>query len=343
MSSDAILIRKWLDSLTPLSESTLKQYNREGERFVAWLQARSNDLTSCNADDLNTYFGVLQHPPSDERSAFHVRRRKALSESSLRQSRRIVGLILSWATREEYMARNPFWEASSHWRTARRPQLPPAKSTPPREVILQAVATRTSLDESEESLRARVIAHLAFWSGAVSSEISDLKLGDVKGEGEDTFLCLPGADCASVQFVALPDATRHVIDAYVAVRAKRGDNPEGDAPLVASLRSGQKVSAWTIWHAVRSWDFLEDRPLAASPQQLRRAFQEAAVQGGAQEREVAKHLRRQGLPKLAVSPVQVNAKRLLKVVRRTLKDGAPRELNVMWPSIQAIFDHQSNL
>lgn len=323
MLSDAILIQNWLKSLHALSRNTYNQYEREAGRFLAWLQWSSKKMATCNAPDIDAYFRALQYPPTDDASAFHSRRRKALAESSLHQSRRILGLILSWATQKGHMVHNPLWKISSNELSRRSSHTAAPKSRAIREAVVQAIVAPRSLDESEELLRAMTIAHLAFWSGAASSEIAKLKMADFhKGPG-GTFLRLPGPRNASTQSVELPARTRHVVEAYIAHRAKRGEDVGDDAPLVASLRKSKKVSAWTVWHALRSWDFLEESPVAVNPQQFRRAFQEAAVEGGAQEREVAKHLRRRSLPPLSVTPVRLNAKRLQSMVRRTLKDERP--------------------
>jgi site-specific recombinase XerD len=316
MHSDLSVIHEWLTLPRPLSRRTYTAYEREAERFLAWLQKASKSMATCSHVDIEAYLSALQICPQ-ENQGLHTRRRKALSASSLVQSRRILGLIFSWANREGYIPKNPI-------RLASRKQegtINNGKTSAYNHGIdTKAVLGQCEGDDSEESLRARTIAHLAFWLGATSSEIADLVMDsvvEINGKKFLSFCSLRTDD--EKHLLEIPKETQRLMHTYIQLRIKKGQDISCDAPLIASLRGGGKVSAWTVWHALQEWDDLPSNSPRLTPQQLRRKFQNAAINEGVQERELAAYLRRHHVVSSPIPWSQVNTKRIRASVYKALK------------------------
>lgn len=320
------LIQSWLTS-RPLAPNTLRLYQLETTRFAAWLTTHPSPHSTVNPDDIDNYLDALQYAPTDTRSQFDVRRRKGLSESSLNQARQILNSFFSWATKAGHMARNPMWDckhAGLRSRVSHRVRDNQSGAPVLPDGLSRALCGGADL-KTEEYLRAASIAHLAFWVGASRAEIAALRLGDVTFSLAKPSVRLTNS-VGSQEQIPMPTHSCEVIREYIRHRQRWHEKLEPDAPLIASLRSSRGVSGWTVRYALRKWQesMSKDRQLLVGPQQLKRLFQGAAIEGGIQERIVARHLR---VDRLVVPPVslrQVAEKQLHEAVTRQISCSRPR-------------------
>lgn len=312
------LINLWSEE-RGLATNTQRAYALEVERFAYWISCiRGMSIYSCTSQHIVEYFDVLQLDPSNQHSQFHIRRRKALSPSSVEQTRRILKAFYEWGVRTRRLATNPLWDL--------RPQVSQQElsNTLVKQPEIDPIVSRSAtLDMSEGALRLASIIHLGFWVGASAAEIAELTVNDLELNEGGAYLSLPLRHSPSKTKVELPPQVAETLQNYLGKRyGEKLASLTGEEPLISSLDGAFAVTGWAIWRTVHAWQDSQ-RPMDVSTPKglraLRRSFIEIASSVGIQETVVARHLRRKRL-----SLSQVNA--LAENVRQGLYDSVARKI-----------------
>lgn len=297
------LIDAWLGGRR-LAKNTERLYRLEAERFTAWLTSSNHSISSCSKEQLETYLVVLQQEPTDIKSGFNVRRRKALAQRSIEQTRRILCTFFDWAVKTEHLHRSPMW--GIHAKKPRVRSSPTRAENQLRRTLPNILGIELEAIDDEEKLRLATIVHLAFWAGASTSEIASLKIRHIRTTTSASFISLPKKRTSVGRVdIELPRATQELIQRYLLVQAKRtGRNNSDDRSLIVSLKSRSPVSGWTVCHTVRKWLGRPENKVNwpyEGLRSLRRNFIKLATDVGIQEITISVHLRcqRVGLPNLA--------------------------------------------
>lgn len=313
------VINSWLASRA-IAKNTSRLYRLELERFFAWLRASGREFPAVTSADVEAYLAVLQKEPSNTGTGFHMRRRKALTYRSIEQTRRTLLAFFNWAVKTERLQRNPVWTIDVP--RPSRPSRPRAGIERTLHVTLQKMLTLdVELVDDEEELRLATIVHLAFWAGASSSELAFLLAKDFRSAGRNGYLSLPLRHTDELTEIQLPTETRDIVMRYLELRRERGRMKSlADKPLVASLRSDAPLSGWSICNEVRKWRYRSSQngvKTYGGLRGLRRSFIKLAVESGAQELLLSRHLRcqRVGLPSV-VLPEQRPAKLYAAIANR---------------------------
>lgn len=288
------LTTQWVHTRA-LSPNTRRFYELELTRFGSWIEMHGYSLSTLSAIDIRSYLTVLRHEPEDQRSQFHVRRKKALSQQSIEQTRRTLHAFFEWGVRKGHFARNPLWKERAEDLNQRMPDPKQRPKVPglTREIaqLLRANGDNVS---GEAILRVATIAHLAFWAGASREEIARLRVDDFCYENGVATILLPthGGESAKIP---IPNHSASIIYRYLQSRREGAAPALAGTPLVTSLKSSDPVTGWSVRYILRRWQqkkLPENRShQVVGPRQLRMAFQGLAFGKAVQERIIARHHR----------------------------------------------------
>lgn len=276
-----------------LSKNSFRLYQLELERFSAWMDFRNLILCDLTPILMSEYLECLKFDPKDNRSQFHIRRKKALSESSIEQSRRILNAFFEWALKNSYISRSPFWtflENDELFKSVTKS----AKFQPNLSIKIKKVLYTKTNYEDEVNLRAATIANLAFWVGASREEIARLTVGNFIVKHNCNYIALPYNKGKAIAKILLPKQAGLVIQQYLKCRKKQNSLLSSNAALVASIKTGEFMTGWSIRHTLRNWqkdEFVDQRVSIVGPRQLRQAFQGFAVRKEIPERIISEHFR----------------------------------------------------
>lgn len=116
-TNDVEALKEWANAVTN-SEATIKSYEREGGRFLAWLAVERDgkQLINLSSRDCTAYLAFLQNIPdryiSRQRftgdQAGGLIFRGQLTDASVAQARTIVSSMCEWLFAGGYMPRNPW-------------------------------------------------------------------------------------------------------------------------------------------------------------------------------------------------------------------------------------------
>lgn len=314
------LITEWVRERA-MSPNTQRFYELELTRFGSWIQMHGYSLSTLSSVDIQSYLTVLQHEPEDQRSQFHVRRKKALSLQSIEQTRRTIHAFFEWGVRKGHFVRNPLWEERGGVINQRMPDSEPRpKATSLTREITQLLRANGDDLSGEKILRVATIAHLAFWAGASREEIAKLKVDDFCHANGAATISLPTPSKESAK-ILIPNHSASIIYRYL---QSRGDAVPSiaEAPLVTSLKSHDPVTGWSVRHILRGWQHKklpEDRShQVVGPRQLRMAFQGLALEKFVQERIIARHHRIRQLQTSIEPLASADTTRLHKAVTQAL-------------------------
>lgn len=266
---DARLIGLFLDMMTvdrAAAANTLRNYGRDLHRFLAFIRARRESLTTAGADDVSAFLGSLEEEGLAAATA-------ALKCSALRQ-------FYAFLYEEGYRADNP---ANAVERPRTRRPLPKILTADETRRLIEAAA-----GDEPKSLRTSAMLELLYGSGLRVSELVSLPL--TAAATRDALLIRGKGGKERMTPINAP--ARRAIEAYLPARAaflkSARDGAEQSSPFLFPSRgtSGHVTAA-------RFAQILKHLAIAAgiapervSPHVLRHAFATHLLTGGADLRSV---------------------------------------------------------
>jgi site-specific recombinase XerD len=249
-----------------LKPNTVRSYSVEIDRFSEWVCVRKR-VTS---------FAELQNMDLAEFVKFVASRRllkrepnTKLNGPSLDQTRRIIQAYLRWLVLTGKAKNGEKWSM--------KPDNVMQLAGKGREVAnynlldlirqAQNVLLATETTHDYRKLRDALLANMAFWCCATTSELANIKLDQVKLIRDEV---LTEIDGEQARHLRLPGHLRPTMMAYLRLRRKRNtEHSVQPAFLFTTGSSEEGLQHWKVRRCVRS--ALGDAP-NASPQRLRRAF-----------------------------------------------------------------------
>ena len=242
-----------------LSENSVAAYSRDIRRFQDWLKNRRiPDLTIGNLSDFVAWLG-----------------RQDLAPTSI--ARHIVGLrmFLRFLQLEgvlkdnhaELLGSQKLWE-----------RIPKVLSPQQVENFLRAPSPREVFFQ-----RDRALLEMLYATGCRASEISDLKIQDVRlkekfckcqGKGDKQRIVPLGEDAVA--------AVEQYIQGQRALTAAKCDSPD----WLFLSRSGKRLRREAIWELVKKYALRANVDVAISPHTMRHSFATHLLAGGADLRQV---------------------------------------------------------
>ena len=267
-----------------LSANTLAAYGRDLRRFRDWLGGRpAADLTIRDLSDYVAWLHSRGLAPAS--IARHI--------ASLRTFFRYLQLEgLLKENLAELLGSQKLWERV------------PEVLTPGH--IQRFLSAPTAGDAFWR--RDRALLELMYATGCRASEVSDLKLRDVR---LDEAHCVCQGKGNKQRVVPLGQPAIESIRGYLATERPQL-NARGDAEWLFLTRSGRRLRREAIWELVKKYALRSDIPISTHPHTLRHSFATHLLAGGADLRQVQEML---GHSSIATTQIytHVDASRLRKV------------------------------
>lgn len=265
-TSDQEAIMAWLAKTTAAgSRKTMESYRKESERFLMWLARNHLNLKTFGVEAASAYVRFLADPHPDwvgpRRPRAHEAWRPfagALSPSSIRQARLILGSLYAFLAESGYVTGNPL-------RLLGRVKAPKRRIhelvlyKPEREAVERSLASMPQESEREKLHfhRCRWAFFLITLTGVRRAEAANAKMGDVWHrviDGEDEWTITVSGKGAKVRDVPIPDKLLEELKIY---RAAIGLHPplpsSGEAtPLILPItKTGHALSEKAVYLLVR--------------------------------------------------------------------------------------------
>lgn len=290
-TTDTQALESWIKASAG-SKQTAITYNREGVRFMLWLNGKS--FNSLKVEDCLDYMTFLQHIPDSWISKRHCKPfdvgwapfRGQLSFDSQKQSIVIVAALFHFLHQASFIQYNPWVLVNQKTGDDSKRIVKESRAISEfgfSEIIRYIESTPVTI-QSE-----RIIFIFKFLEavGLRSMEFLNARLEHFQEEDEGLILFVNGKG-AKNRYVFIPDQAKNALDRYLAYRCCSIDN-HPTLPLLASIVDSngpvgyqafyQTVKSWTL-RAIRASTLSEKEKIRlelCSPHWLRHTFGTRAV------------------------------------------------------------------
>lgn len=262
---------RWLESFIEyirtechLSANTVAAYGRDLKRFDEWLAGRK--LSSLSVAELSDYAAWL--------------RRKSLAPASI--SRHLVALkvFFRYLQLEGVLKRNEAELLGSQKLWQKVPEVLSAQK------VSDFLAAPNLTDTL--GLRDRALLELLYATGCRASELSNLRVADVR---LDEKFCKCTGKGNKQRMVPLNDTAIGAVSHYLSELRPQLVEGASQAPdwLLLSIR-GRRLRREAIWEIVKKYAARAGLPVSISPHTLRHSFATHLLAGGADLRQVQEML-----------------------------------------------------
>ena len=260
--TDAFL--NYLRSECQLAENSVAAYRRDLRRFRQWLENRA--VTALTIRDLSDYLGWL----SDQSLAPATVARHVVSMRMFFRYLQLEGFLQE--NLAELLGSQKLWE-----------RVPAVLTTKQVDRFVSAPAGGDAYWR-----RDRALLELMYATGCRASEVSNLRLRDVRLD-ESYFVCHGKGNKQRV--VPLGQRSIAAVRAYLASEhSLLTQNPGDDADWLFLSRSGRRLRREAIWELVKKYAVRSGIPVATHPHTLRHSFATHLLAGGADLRQVQEML-----------------------------------------------------
>lgn len=233
-TSDREAVTAWLAKVSAAgSRKTMESYRKESERFLMWLIHHQLSLKTFGVEAASAYVRFLSDPHPDWVGPRHHRAHPAwrpfsgaLSPSSIRQARLILGSLYAFLAESGYTKGNPF-RLLGRVKTPKRRIHELVVYKPEREAVERSLAAMP-----RESERERLHFHRCRWAfflitltGLRRAEAANGKMGDIWHrviDGEDEWTITVSGKGEKIRDVPIPDK---LLDELKVYRAAIGLHP----------------------------------------------------------------------------------------------------------------------
>lgn len=247
-----------------LSQNTLAAYTRDLDRFEKWLQGRA--VAGLSVRDLADYAAWLHQSKLAPSSVA----RHLVSLKLFFRYLQLEGVLKE--NRAELLGSQKLWQ-----------RVPDVLSSKQIEQFLKAPGRSDVL-----AIRDRALLELLYATGCRASEVSYLKMVDIRLEERH---CRCTGKGNKQRFVPLGDSAIESVRTYLAELRPRLAETARPAPewLILS-RSGKRLRREAIWELVKKYALRAGAPETVSPHTLRHSFATHLLSGGADLRQVQEML-----------------------------------------------------